>query len=249
MRFLLFLFLFIIIFLSYCSKKYHNPYTLTFLFGKKGAGKTCWMVALMIKYLKRGYHVYTDMQDIRLEGVRIVHSKDFATFRPEPNSAIFLDEVGISMDSRNFKSFPPGLRDFFKFVRKQKCIVYMNSQSWDVDKKVRDTTDSLALINSFCGCISFYRPIVNRVVLVDSTAAADSRIAVNLAFSWLFSWRFLWLPRYFKYFDTTEMPYRDFVPYASPTNPVPYKFTIFDYLEEFAHVFKSKLSDFIRTRY
>lgn len=203
---------------TFLSHKYANPYKLTFLFGKKGAGKSCWMTALMLRYLRKGYIVYTDMEDINIAGVRIVSPKSFSVFRPEPHSVLFLDEVGITMDNRNFKSFPSGLRDFFKYIRKMKCIVYMNSQAFDVDKKVRDTTDSMALVTSLLGCISIYRPIKRTIVLVESTAQADSRIADNLKFCSIFSWRVLWMPKYFKYFNSLEMPPRDLVPYK-PTPP------------------------------
>lgn len=216
MLYILLFFLFVFGICKYLSKKYANPYRLTFIFGKKGAGKSCWMVALMLKYLRKGYIVYTDMEDINISGVRIVKPGSFSDFAPEPHSVLFLDEVGISMDNRNFKNFPPGLRDFFKYIRKMKCIVYMNSQAFDVDKKVRDTTDSMALVTSVLGCISIYRPIKRSIVLVDSTAQSDSRIADNLRFTSLFTFRFLWMPRYFKYFNSLEMPPREFVPYSHP---------------------------------
>lgn len=204
----------------YLSIKYNNPYKLTFLFGKKGAGKSCWMVALMIKYIRKGYIVYTDMSDINISGVRIIKPGSLSTCRPVPHSVIFLDEVGISMDNRNFKSFPPGLRDFFKYVRKMKCIVYMNSQAFDVDKKVRDTTDRMALIVSVLGCISIYRPIRRSITLVDASAQADSRIADNLRFCSIFSYRFLWMPKYFRYFNSLEMPSRPEVSYITPSNGI-----------------------------
>lgn len=202
----------------YFSRKYANPYTLTFIFGKKGAGKSCWMTALMIKYMLRGYKIYTDMHDINIQGVRIVQASDFSTFRPEPNSAIFLDEVGITMDNRNFKSFPPGLRDFFKYVRKNKCVVFMNSQSFDVDKKVRDTTDSMALVVSIFGFLSLYRPIKRVITLVDASSNGESRIADNLRFCSIFSWRILFMPHYFKFFNSLEMPSRDYIPYTLPSS-------------------------------
>lgn len=208
--------LFILLFcgvIGHYSRKYANPYTLTFLFGKKGSGKSCYMVKLMLQHLKKGWIVYTDMPDVLIPGVRFIDSRDLSTFRPAEHSVVFLDEVGISMDNRNYKSFPPGLRDFFKYIRKMKCKVYMNSQAFDVDKKVRDTTDAMGLLVSLFGCISLYRPIVRSVVLVESTAQADSRIADNLKFRSIFSWRLTWMPRYFPYFNSRSMPARDEVPY------------------------------------
>lgn len=249
MYFLFFLFFVFCLILIYLQHRYANPYTLTFLFGKKGAGKSCWMVALMLRYLRRGYIVYTDMSDIYISGIRIISSKDLSVFRPEPNSVIFLDEVGISMDNRNFKNFPPGLRDFFKYVRKMKCICYMNSQAFDVDKKVRDTTDSMALITSLFGCISIYRPIIRSIVLVDSTAQADSRISDNLRFTSFFTFRFLWMPKYFKYFNSLEMPSREYIPYTLASGLDPSDYDFFYLVGVFVHELKSKVSDYLKIRH
>lgn len=207
--------------LSYLAKKYNNPYKLTFIFGKKGAGKSCYMVHEMLRYMKRGYHVYTDMADCRIPGVRIISVDMLSSFRPEPNSALFLDEVGISMDNRNFKSFPPGLRDFFKYLRKMKCVCYLNSQAFDVDKKVRDTTDKMVLQVALLGCFSLSRPIIRSITLTESTSQADSRIADNLRFSTIWKWRIFYMPRYFKYFDTSSMPDRPLLPirYSDHADP------------------------------
>lgn len=200
------------------KRKYNNPYKLIFIFGKKGAGKSCLMVSEMLKHLKRGWIVYTDIQDIRIPGVRIFDSSDLIKFRPEPGSVIFLDEVGISMDNRNYKQFPPGLRDFFKYVRKMRCKVYMNSQAFDVDKKVRDTTDRMILQVSILDCISLSRPIKRSITLVEPTAQGESRIADKLSFASIFSWKLFWMPKYFKYFNSLEMPDRELIRYHLPEN-------------------------------
>ena len=38
----------------YLSRKYNNPHKLIFIFGKKGSGKSTYMVQLMLRHLKRG---------------------------------------------------------------------------------------------------------------------------------------------------------------------------------------------------
>lgn len=200
--------------IGYFSRKYDNPYKLTFIFGKKGAGKSCYMVHEMIRLQKKGWHIYTDMQDIYIPGVRIISLDDFVDGAPEPHSAVFLDEVGISMDNRNYKNFPSGLRDFFKYARKMKCRLYMNSQAYDVDKKVRDTVDSMILQTSLFNCISISRPIIRSVTLTAPSADSESRIADELRFASFFSWRVYWMPTYFKYFNSLEMPFRPSVSYV-----------------------------------
>lgn len=208
----------VIVLFQLLTRKYANPYQTTFIFGKKGAGKSLLLVHYMLKYRRKGWTIYTDMKDIRIPGVRIIDSRDLSQFRPCEGSAIFLDEVGISMDNRSFKTFPPGLRDFFKYSRKMKCVVFMNSQAFDVDKKVRDTTDKMILQVAIANCIAFSRPIRRSITLTEPTSEAESRIADRLSFSGIFSWKFLWMPKYFKYFDTQEMPARQLLPYTEPVS-------------------------------
>lgn len=196
------------------SRRFVNPYRLIFIFGKKGSGKSTLMVSQMLKDLKHGWNVYTDMQDCVVPGVRIIKSSaDLSKFVPEANSALYLDEVGISFDNRSYKSFDSGLRDFFKLQRKYKCKVVMNSQSFDVDKKIRDVTDSMILQTSIGNVITLSRPIRRSVALVEATAQADSRIADNLKFESIFRWRVLWMPKYFKYFESFNAPERPAIPF------------------------------------
>lgn len=195
--------------------KYRNPYKCTFVFGKKGAGKSCYMVRQMHRYLRRGWHVYTDMADIKIPGVRVIPSvKSLESFRPEPHSLLCLDEVGISMDNRGFKTFPPGLRDFFKYARKMQIVIIMNSQAFDVDKKVRDTTDSMLLLQSIGSLFCIARPIYRSITLTQPSAEAESRIADLLRFGWVFSWKVYYMPSYFRYFDSKAMPPRSDLPYT-----------------------------------
>lgn len=195
------------------SRRYNNPYRLIFIFGKKGAGKSLYMVKQMIKYLKKGWTVYTDIDNCNLPGVRIMNAMDLSEFAPVENSAIFLDEAGILFDNRNFKNFNSGLRDFFKLQRKYKCRVFLNSQSFDIDKKIRDVTDHMGLIVSVGNVFSIYRPIRRSITLTQPSAEAESRIADKLSFESLFKWQITYLPKYFKYFDSFAAPERPPLPF------------------------------------
>lgn len=195
------------------SRRYNNPYRLIFIFGKKGAGKSLYMVKQMMKYLKKGWTVYTDIDNCNLPGVRIMNAMDLSEFAPVENSAIFLDEAGILFDNRNFKNFNSGLRDFFKLQRKFKCRVFLNSQSFDIDKKIRDVTDHMGLIVSVGNVFSIYRPIRRSITLTPPSAEAESRIADKLSFESLFKWQITYLPKYFKYFDSFAAPVRPPLPF------------------------------------
>lgn len=211
---MLFACLFLLAGLLYLNWKYRNPYKCTFVFGKKGAGKSCYMVRQMHRYLRKGWNVYTDMDDIKIPGVRLIRVKDLSSFRPEPHSLVCLDEVGISMDNRSYKSFPPGLRDFFKYARKMQIVIIMNSQAFDVDKKVRDTTDSMLLLQSVGSLFCLARPIRRSITLTQPSAEAESRIADVLRFAWVFDWKIYYMPSYFRYFDSKAMPPRVDLPYT-----------------------------------
>lgn len=208
-------------FLVYLSVKYRNPYRLTFIFGKKGSGKSCFMVRKMLYYRRKGWNVYTDMSDVKIPDVRIIDLRHLESFRPLPHSAVFLDEVGISMDNRSFKSFPPGLRDFFKYARKMQLVIFMNSQAFDVDKKVRDTTDSMLLMQSVGSFLSICRPIRRSITLTAPSADSESRIADVLKFAPIWEWRFYYMPAYFGYFDSSAMPSRLIVDGRQPEHAEP----------------------------
>lgn len=194
------------------AKRYSNPYKLVFIFGKKGSGKSCFLVHELLKYQKKGYTCYTDML-VNIPDVRIIKADDLKNFRPVANSALFLDEVGLTWDNRNFKNFDKGLTEFFKLQRHFKCVVFMNSQSFDVDKKVRDVTDSMILQSNIANCISVSRPIIRRVTLVEASAEGESRIADNLEFAKIWKWRFYWMPKYFKFFNSHSIPEREYIPF------------------------------------
>lgn len=132
--------------LAYCSYKYVNPHKLIFIFGKKGSGKSTYMISLMLHHLKRGWNVYTNMGDVCIPGVRVFPIDQLKTCAPEPHSVLFVDEGGLIWDNRGFKSFDKGYTEFFKLQRKYKCKVYINSQDFDIDKKIRQLTDSMVLM-------------------------------------------------------------------------------------------------------
>ena len=211
--FLFFVILFGFTIFSILAYHYRNIYTLNYFFGKKGAGKSLLMVSYMLKYMRKGYTIYSDIPSLNIPGVRQINAKDLDNFRPTENSVVFLDEVGITFDNRKFKTFSDGSRDFFKFQRKYKCIFFMNSQSFDVDKKIRDLVDRYYLIQSFGNVVCLCRPIERKVALVEASSQGESRVADNLKFAPFWKWKLIYMPKYFKFFDSFEAPYRDIIPF------------------------------------
>ena len=143
MKLLLFIFFYFCLLHPFIFRKYKNPYKLYMIFGKKGSGKSSYLCKLARKYQKKGYVVYTNMLDCTVPKVRIIDTEDLGEFVPIENSCILLDEVGMLYDNRNFRNFKPAVRDFFKLQRHYKCVVYLASQSFDIDKKLRDLCDDM----------------------------------------------------------------------------------------------------------
>lgn len=206
------IFVLFIVFVLY-TKKFRNPYKLIFIFGKKGSFKSTSMVREMIKHQKKGWTIYTNIEDCVLPGVRIFDAKELGKFIPPPDSCVFIDEVGVLYDNRQFKTFPTEVRDYFKYQRKYKNKVYMNSQSFDIDLKIRSLVDSMCLQTSILDCISISRPINRSICLTEPSAEAESRIADRLSFAKIWHWKIIYMPRYFKYFDSFSAPKRDHITY------------------------------------
>lgn len=195
------------------KRKYNNPYKLIFVFGKKGSGKSCYLVHEILKHKKKGWNVYSDFP-VNINGVRLINADDLKTFKPVANSLVVLDEVGLTWNNRNFKNFSDGLTEYIKLQRHFCVKMIVCSQSWDADKKLRDCTDSMILQSNLLNCISIGRPIIRSVTLTEPTSEAESRIADSLKFDKIWHWKFYWMPKYFKYFDSHSVPFREEIPYT-----------------------------------
>lgn len=215
------IFIFALIFVyGLIFRKYKNPYKLYMIFGKKGSGKSSYLVKLAIKYQKKGYAVYTNMSDCCLDGIRIIDIDDIGKFVPQQNSVLLLDEVGMTYDNRQFKNFKPETRDFYKLQRHYKVICYLASQNYDVDKKLRDLTDSMFLCQNIGIVWGLVRPISKRITLTEATAEGESRITENLKFQFITSWKFTYIPKYAKYFESFKVPEMPLLSYHEPDNPL-----------------------------
>lgn len=201
----------------FSTRKFLNPYKLIFIFGKKGSGKSTLLTKYALMYLKRGWNVYSTEN---CPGTFRISPSDVGYAYFPPRSVIIVDEVGMIWDNRGFKSFPPEVRDYFKLQRHYKHCVILASQTFDVDKKIRDLSDEMYLVEKKFRVFSYAKKILRKTVLLESTASqgGESRISEDLVFDslllfWAGSRRFTYIPKYTKYFDsfhTPELPRRDF---------------------------------------
>lgn len=192
----------------FLTRKYLNPYQLIMVFGKKGSGKSTLLTKRAIKYMKDGLTVYSTTF---IEGAYKISHKDIGIYHFEPESVIFIDEVGMIWDNRKYKEFKDHQRDFFKLQRHYKLKVYLFSQTFDVDSKIRDLVDEMFLVEKKFRVFSYAKSIYKKITLTKSTPDSPSRIDENLEFSplllFLFgSRRFTFIPKYIKHFNSFEAP-------------------------------------------
>lgn len=201
------------LFLAWHIIKYRNPYKLYMIFGKKGSGKTTLMTKLALKYQKKGWSVYCDRE---IPGCYLFKTSDFGKFQFPPNSLVLIDEVGLVWDNRNFKSFPEHVKTYFKYQRQYRNRVYLFSQSFDVDKKIRDLTDHLYIVQNYFNCFSVARRVTKKITVVhaDRSAQGESKIVDDYNIDSIFLAFFggviiTYIPhwvKYFKSFDPPELP-------------------------------------------
>lgn len=192
----------------YLCKKYRNPYKLVMVFGKKGSGKTTFLAKTAYQYLKKGYPVYSTE---KVPGVIQFDVNEIGHVTFPENAVVLIDEVGMIWDNRNFKTFKPEVRDYFKYQRHERHIVYLFSQTFDVDIKLRNLTDCMYLCVNHFGWLTIARKIKRSIILVQPTGESESRIADNLEFEPVFwslfgaktcIWTFI--PRWTVLFDSHE---------------------------------------------
>lgn len=225
--------------------KYTNPYKLTMIFGKKGAGKTTLLVKLAYKHIKKGWTVYSTEN---IPGTRFVDYNDigkyhfpdvsFVPFNPydyrglvrifkqvrhwvfpyRPKVLLLIDEVGLVWNNRDFKNFKVEVRRWFKLQRHYYTKVYMFSQSFDVDKQLRDLTDQMYLIRNFMRVFSYGKRIIKRPDLKQSYEDGSGNIVDDLRFDsiilfWFGSRMLTFIPRWAKLFNSfviDPLPVREY---------------------------------------
>lgn len=193
-----------------CTRKYLNPYKLIFIFGKKGSGKSTLLTKYALDYVRKGWNVYSTEY---CPGTYHISPKDVGFSYFPPNSVIIVDEVGMIWDNRNFKNFPEQVRDYFKLQRHYQHVVILASQTFDVDKKIRDLADEMYLVTKKFRVFSYAKKILRETVLLKSTATqgGDSRISEDLVFDslllcWAGSRKFTYIPKYTRYFNSFKAP-------------------------------------------
>lgn len=148
--------------------KYLSPYTLDIYFGRKGCGKSSTLQHLADKYNKRGWHCFCDIGNTFQHFVTEIDCDVIYEYKLPHNSVVFIDEINLKWDNREFKKFDKRLQKYFRKQRHKKVKVIMFSQTYDCDLKIRSLADRLILLNKRFRIFSIGTPYVKSPVVLSS---------------------------------------------------------------------------------
>lgn len=198
------------------TKKYCNPYKLIFVFGKKGSGKSTLLSKLAYKYLKSGKTVYST-ENLKFK----IKNKEVSTTPLDPRNIynysfpegtiILIDEVSLIWDNRDFKHMDKKVIEWFRYQRHYKVRTYLFSQTFDIDKKLRDLADDMYLVNKFARVWAIARHMIRKPVVVHPSAEAPARIDDDIITDGLLLAPFggmmvAFIPYWAKVFDSFSAP-------------------------------------------
>lgn len=197
--------------------------------GLPRSGKTT-MLARYLNNKGRLYdHIYISGEkldedyDFDSSFVTYIHPYEIGTFNPIRNSLFILCEAGTYFNNRLINKIPSYCTNFFALHGHYQCDIVWDSQTADVDKKLRDRTERLYIVTkSFIRCFSHVVRINHRIDvntdshdLVEGYFVPDSLFQKILAFV---TGRSFWIlrNRYYGIFDTHFDVLFDGKPILSP---------------------------------
>lgn len=176
-------------------------------FGVPGVGKTTLASYFTRKYRNKYKHIYTNFY---CKGVEQINFKDLGIYKIY-DSLIILDELTLDADSRDFKSFPPDVRDFFVLHRHVNCdIIYLVQDYGRADKIIKDLTYDLWYLQR--SVIPFFSKFLRAKRIYRHYKINEERDELVLGYRYP-NWserffdhttRFVYCPKYYKYFNTHD---------------------------------------------
>ena len=221
-KIIIFSFMCLVIFTAYWWYQCRNPYKLEMVIAKKGGGKTTDIQKRTFEGLAKGWHVYSTAP---VAGARHFNAQHMGISDLPPNSLILIDEAGIIWHNRDFKNFKGTIKDYFKLQRHYRHKVVLYSQSWDVDKVLRELCDNIWIMKNYFGFLSVSRRVIRTITVVSAKEMrgegyiADDLHYDSLLFFWCGSVRCTFIPKYIPYFDSFETEPKS--PMAYTEIPIP----------------------------
>lgn len=199
LKLLLITFAVLFIYFYIVSRPFKSDYLLKIIFGKKGSGKSTLLTKYSVQFNKLGWHVFSD-------------SPIFGTYKLNPdwigvydfpeNSVLLIDEGAIVFHQRNWKQFKTTMKDFFVMQRHKRVYVIIASQSFNLDKVIRDLSDCLYLCVNYMGIFTMAKRIHRGVKLANQESDSEGFIGDSYTWDLPWYWDFVYIPRWIKFFNS-----------------------------------------------
>lgn len=181
-----------------------NPYNLVCYFGKKGVGKSSLISCL--RYELRNDFDYFYCTD-NVVGTNWVDISKLGEFVPKPNSVLFIDEIGLVFNNRDYKSFDKTKIEFFKLQRHYKCKVICFSQVFDdSDKVIRNLFDEIHILTRVARIFQMDRTINRKFDIFNYSSGNEEQSTKGGAIIDVYKYKglpkFRYLPRWINYHDS-----------------------------------------------
>lgn len=193
---------------------------ITGIFGKPRAGKTTYAAMLVqknkkklelvkkIPILKIIVHPYDVIYctDETIQDTIHVTYDNLGKWRPQRNSLLILEEAGIGLNNRNWKSLSQDATYLFALHGHIGCDILWSSQTVDVDKKLLGRTHRLWLASRLFGW-TMMQPIKYSVDVDNETYQLVDAYSKPQGLSALISvitggTKIFWRKPWYKYFDS-----------------------------------------------
>lgn len=208
---------------------------ITGIFGKPRSGKTTYSAMIVQKNNRKKYfHLkhkwafwlrYYDViycTDPSIQGTITITYQELGKWKPTPNSLFILEEAGVGLNNRNFKSLTADATNLFATHGHNHCDILWSSQTVDVDLKLKSRTHIMYLARKLGGLtilspISFSVDVDNEKHLLDDFYY--KAVGFEKLFNFLFRRTIIFRRKpWYKYFDSfnDEWIYKDIAPDQKP---------------------------------
>lgn len=195
------------------------------IYGKPGGGKTTYVARIAqinylkscfcdkfprLRFLRKLLGVYDEVYctDETVAHTTLVSYTNLGKWKPARNSLLLLEEAGIGLDGRKFKLLSDDAAYLFALARHLGCDIIWSSQTVDVDKKLRQRTHKIYLIEkSWIPGHSRLIPIEYAVDVDDATHKMDDMYTRPRGFKVFVLWllrrvKYIYRPFWYKCFDS-----------------------------------------------
>lgn len=176
------------------------------IFGLPRAGKTTTGCAIAQSALK-GKRFLPELRNDYEHVYTSFYCKDCCKFNFEdlkkysfPNSLVIIDEISLYADNRQFKNFDDSVLYFFKMHGHFHIdCVWLSQSACDADKKIRDVTDTLYLLEpSRFPNTSIIKKIYHNYSFKNRQISDCYDIASRI------EWKYINRKKWYQYFDSYE---------------------------------------------